>query len=176
MIDRKDFLESIVRECTICKYLFTRIPSGSEDFRLSPPQRSTIELLRYLSMIGIASLRAMDSDWSSYQEYHARAEKMEWGDFPAAMDRQIEEICSFFATLSDDDLEHRMVAEPDGTDAPLGVVLMRTTYAWMIGYRMQLFLHAKAAGNAKLGTADNWYGIEWPAEEEVDEQGEVVEG
>ena len=46
--------------------------------------------------------------------------------------------------------------------APLGRGILDLPLRFLVGYRMQLFLYAKAAGAPKLGTAECWWGTPWP--------------
>jgi hypothetical protein len=46
-------------------------------------------------------------------------------------------------------------------DTTLGRALVETTLKWLTAYRMQLFLYAKASGNEKIGTANNWAGVDY---------------
>jgi hypothetical protein len=43
--------------------------------------------------------------------------------------------------------------------AKLGRALLDVPVRWMGGYRMQLFLYARAAGNEEIWTPDCWAGI-----------------
>ncbi len=45
-----------------------------------------------------------------------------------------------------------------GRKLPLDVMLFETTLTTCLGYRMQLFLQAKAAGLAELASRDLWAG------------------
>ena len=55
---------------------------------------------------------------------------------------------------------------PWETDKPLGVELMEHCLGFTVGYRMQLFLYAKAAGAEDLHTGDCWFETD-DAEKEV---------
>jgi hypothetical protein len=78
------------------------------------------------------------------------------------MERQKREIVEFFEGFSDEELATREAVEPTGQRVPLERALLDVPLRWMVGYRMQLFLYAKAAGNAEIGTANCWAGMDWP--------------
>ena len=59
MITKDHLLERIIKECKICMRLFTKLPEGSIDYRPAPGQRSTLELLRYLSIAIAGSAHAI---------------------------------------------------------------------------------------------------------------------
>lgn len=161
MIRREELLEAIIEECTIIKHLYTKLPPASLDYRPSPQQRSTLELLQYLSTAAIASLQVIvQDDWRAYDAYDRRSERMRAEEFPAAMDGQIEEIVAVFASLSDRDLHERTAPVPGGRRLRLGAAILNMTMRWLTAYRMQLFLYAKAAGATAIGTQACWTGTD----------------
>lgn len=163
MISKNALESSILRECTICKHLYEKIPQDAFDYRPSPGQRSTLELLRYLAMVGSATMSAMIAgDWSGRGEFSARTEAMTPEEFPAMMDRQMEEIREMFAGLDEEEAATRMVRFPTGVEMPLGVALMESLLKWFTGYKMQLFLYAKASGAEHISTSNCWRGVDMP--------------
>ena len=151
-------------ECDAARHLFTKIPAGEASlaYRPSPGQRSTLELLRYLSFCGIGACRfAVDGAWDGYQEVARRAEAMPAAEFPSAMERQKREIAELLSRFNDQDLATRPSKNPPGQAMPLGQALLDMPVRWLGGYRMQLFLYAKALG-ADLWTPDCWYGVSMP--------------
>lgn len=161
MISNQQYLHALVKECNICKHLHSKFPEGSADFRPTPGQRSTTELLRYLSVCGVASLTVMlnDSDWKLFRTFTARVENMTFEEFPETMDRQIEEIKTLYASIPEADFTGKIAKHPNGEEMQLGEALIRMTYSWMVAYRMQLFLYAKQCGAHDLKTSDNWFGV-----------------
>jgi hypothetical protein len=152
----------MLRECDIAKHLFTKLPDGALDYRPTPGQRSTLELLRYLTICGIAGIRAMvEKNMRVVTDYEARMADMAAGDFPAAMDRQKGLITEYFASVDERTLETEQAKLPGAGAMPLGAALMNGPLKWLTAYRMQLFLYAKASGARELGTANAWAGIDW---------------
>ncbi|TND10094.1 MAG: hypothetical protein FD123_342 [Bacteroidetes bacterium] len=162
MISRHDMLDAIIKECEICKHLYTKIPADTFDFRPTPGQRSTLELLRYLSICGSAPLHVVlnGSDWSLWKSFSERSATMTAEEFPAAMDRQIEEIKNLFAAIADTDLRSLDVKHPRGEVMKLGTGIVRMPLGWLTAYRMQLFLYAKQSGASDIGTSNNWAGVD----------------
>lgn len=157
MITRDELCRSMVRECDLCLHLATKVPPGGMDFRFSPTQRSTLELLRYLSFIGTAVCRtAVAGNWSPYEALEKEAAALAASDVPAALEREKEAIRAFFANVTDADVE-RTFTQPWGESMRVGQAILTLGYASLVAYRMQLFLHAKAAG-AKIDTANCWGG------------------
>ncbi len=163
MISKDALEQSILQECTICKHIHGKIPTDAFDYRPSPGQRSTLELLRYLGMLGVATVKTFSSgDWSVWREYGSRTATMTPEEFPAIMDRQMEEIREFFAGLSEEEFQTRIVALPTGVERPLDVAIMDSVLKWFTGYKMQLFLYAKASGVENISTSNCWRGADMP--------------
>lgn len=178
MVSRQFLIEAIVHEINVCKHIFSKIPEGEFDFRFSDKQRSTLELMRYLASCGIGPIQSLIAgDWSYYDGYEKEVEGMKPEEFPAVMDRQIERIHEAFTTVSDRELEQTIVQAPGVAGMlPLGAAIMRTSYAWLVAYRMQFFLQAKGSGAHEIGTANNWAGVDWkPKAQAVEEVTEPEE-
>jgi hypothetical protein len=154
--------DSIRLELHILEHIFNKIPKDDPqalEYRPSPGQRSLLELLRYLSYAGIGGcMAAVEGGFDGFRRVAARAEDMPAEDFPAALARQKEEIAELFARLTDEDLMTRQTKNPLGQELSLAKGLLELPFRWLVAYRMQLFLYAKAVG-ADLWTPDCWYGI-----------------
>ncbi len=160
MISREQFLDALLKECQICKHLYSKIPADAFDFRPTEGQRSKLELLRYLAVCGSASMNVLinDSDWKLWKPYTDSVSTMTPEEFPAAMDRQAEEMTKMMNSIPEEDFMNREVKHPTGTTMPLGAGLMRMSYSWLVAYRMQLFLYLKQAGVPDLHTSNAWAG------------------
>ncbi|MCA9320163.1 MAG: hypothetical protein KDB53_05485 [Planctomycetes bacterium] len=164
MLTRDQFLASVRQETQILKHIHGKIPAGTMGYRLGEGMRTTAELLNYLGSCGWLPLHCALQGWDTFKEVHAKS-----GDadvkpegFTAQADRQLAKIESLMVEVSDADLESRKVTYPWGGEAMLGEALVNTTLKFMASYRMQLFLHAKAAGAKDLSTADCWLGVSRP--------------
>jgi len=150
-------------ECDVTKHLFAKLPredwQATLAYRPTESQRSTLELLRFLSFCGFAGcLTCVEGNYGSWQRLSARADEMEADDFPVAMDRQKGEIAEILDGLTEEDLATRTAKNPPGQELILGRAFLDVPARWLTGYRMQLFLYARALG-ADVWTPDCWYGI-----------------
>lgn len=162
MITKDQIATGMTRECDICKHLHTKLTPQSYDYKPTPGQRTTVEVLRYLSICGIAGIRCLDqSNWKVFGEHVERASKLQPSDFPAAMDRQKAEIEEFFGSVTEKILETKEAGLPLGGTLPLGEAIMGLPFKWLAAYKLQLFLYAKATGASEIGTANAWMGIDW---------------
>lgn len=166
MITKDQLLSAMQRECDICTHLHGKIPDGSSDFRFTPPQRSTLELLQYLSFVGTGFTTAvLESSWDPYAELAKASKSLASEDFPAAMEKQKQDLADLFAKVTDEDLATKEFTQPWGNTQKLGHALQELAYASLVAYRMQLFLHAKSSGNADISTPNCWAGVDMPPAE-----------
>jgi hypothetical protein len=163
MITKNDLLDVLHKECDICVHLYGKLPKGALEYRFSPGQRSTLELLRYLTHVGVTGTRAMiEGNWDAFTAAEKRTATMSGEEFPAAMAAQKKELAKLFAGISNAQFDEQSAKLPTGETMMLGQALLMAPVRWMTAYRMQLFLHAKAAGNQDLWTPDNWAGKDMP--------------
>lgn len=162
MITKDQLAAAMARECDICVHLFTKLDPATMDYRPSPTQRPTLELLRYLAICGIAGMTCMaESNWKRFGEFSERVKEMPAEAFPAAMARQKADIEVFFAGISEAALESQEAPLPGGRGATtLGEAILNGPFKWLTAYKLQLFLYAKATGAADLGTANAWAGMD----------------
>ncbi|MCB9897030.1 MAG: hypothetical protein H6825_03385 [Planctomycetes bacterium] len=161
MITKDQLAAAMLRECDICLHLHGKLDAAAFDYRPSDGQRSTLELLRYLAVCGIAPVRCMLSgDWSQWAALTAHVKEMPAAGFPAAMARQKNELGAWFAEVTEHELETRVVTLPTGVEVPLGVAVLEGPLKWLTGYKLQLFLYAKASGASDLGTSNAWVGVD----------------
>ena len=159
MITKRDFLESVAHECHVAKHLFRQLPPGALKYRPAKGQRSTLELLRYLSYCAVAMTEyVLSGKDEAYESWHRKSLTLPAKGFPAAMDRQARRMKVLLSRIPEKQFETRTVKLPWGIEGRLGSVMMNTSLKWLTAYRMQLFLYAKAAGASKLSTADCWLG------------------
>jgi len=159
MLDKATFLSSLKLEAKIIKHLAAQLTAAQLDYRPTPPQRSTLELLRYLTIMGSAATEyATTGTWDHWEALAKQSEQVDLASFPKAMDRQLKAITKALAGHSDAKLRKQRTKTFAGLTTTLGHGLVEMVLKQFTAYRMQLFLYAKAAGLAQLGTSDVWAG------------------
>lgn len=162
MIDKNTIRDLILRECDICIHLHGKIPEGTFDYRPTRGQRTTLELLQYLSYCALAGMRVTaEGSWDCWRELAEAASALSAEEFPAAMERQKQAVREYLDRLTQEEIETRMVETPVGEEMPLERALIELPLHWMVAYRMQLFLYAKQAGNEEIWTPNCWAGVDW---------------
>jgi hypothetical protein len=171
MYSKEQLTNSLVHECNVCKHLYTKLPESGHEYRPTPGQRSSVELMRYLAVIGIASIKGfVENSWDAWRAYTAEVENMTAEEFPAAMDRQIERIRETLGALTDEQLATQEAKLPTGATTNLGAAIIDGSLKWLTAYKMQLFLYAKAAGAHQISTSNCWGGIDWQAPAKAPEE------
>jgi len=152
---------SVLHECSTIQHLYSKIPEGGMDYRPTEEQRTTLELLRYIATVGEASTTCiLNGGWDAYPEIAGRSKDMSADQFPQHMDKQITNLEEIFSKLTDEDLTTRKAKHVTGDEFSLAEGILEIPLKWLTGYRMQLFLYAKQAGNTSINTANNWIGVD----------------
>ncbi len=167
MYTKENFLNDVIFELGIIKHLATKIPEGGLEYRPTPAQRSTLELLQFLSTSGIVMMTAvyegeMNRHPENTEKYEARRATVTLENFTEIIDLEIAEMKEVFAKFTDADLEVPIDLFNVGFAMPKRLMLMSTVLKQIIMYKMQLFLYAKAAGNSSLKTMNLVMGKDEP--------------
>ncbi len=166
MINKQTLCDSMIHDCNVSKHLYSKLGPGAMDYRPTPGQRSTLELLRYLAACGSGAVASMASnDWDTYAKYSAPVKEMSGDAFPAAMEQQVTDLQKLFDSVSDEDFATKEAPMPGGGTMPLGQAILHGPAKWLTAYKMQLFLYAKAAGARDIGTVNAWVGMDPPPKE-----------
>lgn len=163
MYTREQCSKSLSNEIRIIKHLATKIPMGTEGYRPSESQRSTLELLQYLSAVGSSTLKALATEnTKAVMEYTDFKNSVTVENFAEKMDAQEKEMQETFASLTDEDLLKEFDYYGVRTKAEHIIEGVMKSFA---AYRMQLFLYVKASG-AYVSTYDVWMGIDTPPKQD----------
>jgi hypothetical protein len=154
-------IESLIRfwdtETGICIALSGKIPAGGLDYRPTPGQRSTLELMRYLSRGPYNGVvRVLAGDWNATRSAVELTKDMPPSDFAAQMRWQAAETARALRAANPRELVTGTISFPWGETFTKMDALIHYPYRWLTGYRVQLFLYLKAAGAAELKTPDLW--------------------
>jgi len=148
-------------EVHILQHLCTKIEPSMIDYRPTPKQRSTRELLQYLAVMGPVLVKSGVSGGFQQYEWVARAK--------AAAEMNFDELVQSLATHADeyrtlladqpDDVFRRDI-EMFGRKHTVGSLIVSLVLGGAAAYRTQLFCYLKACGRDELGTANLWRGVD----------------
>ncbi len=163
MLTRDQLLSSMRHETNVIKHLATKVPPGTLDWRPTPKQRSTLELMQYLTTCGVIGVKAMiHGNWDHVEAIDKAAQSVTPENFAAAMDAQMAELETDVRAVPEADLAGRAATMPWGAPTTLGLSLVDCGLKPLTAYRMQFFLYAKQSGAADIGPANCWVGVDMP--------------
>jgi hypothetical protein len=165
VMTKPELVASLQSEVRILLHLAGKVDRSMLDYRPTPKQRSTIELLRYLSMMGPALVEAAKAgafDSAAWTAAEHAASARTFDEAQAAIAAQPDRYAALLADVSDDDL--RAEIDPFGAGkTSRGAFLVTQVLCGCAAYRTQLFLYLKACGREELNTWNLWVGIDQPA-------------
>jgi hypothetical protein len=164
VLTKSELIASLQNEVRILLHLASKIDRAKLDYRPTPKQRSTIELLKYLSVMGPRSLqyaKAGTFDAAAWIAAEQAAEARDFDQTLAAIAAHTDAYGELLADVSDTDLR----AELDGVGIKItrGAFIVSYVLCECAVYRMQLFLYLKASGREELGTWNLRAGVDAPA-------------
>ena len=165
VLTKHELIASLQDEVRILLHLASKVDRSALDYRPTPKQRSTGELLCYLSMMGPALVQAATAgafDSAAWAAAEQAASARTFDEALAAIAAQPAAYAALLADVTDDDL--RAEVDPFGTGrTSRGAFLVTQALCACAAYRTQLFLYLKACGREELNTWNLWAGIDQPA-------------
>jgi len=165
VLTKEELISALRQEVRILLHLASKVNESHLEYRPTPKQRSTLELLRYLAIMGptqIALIRdgafhraGMSAAWSPAE---ARAKEMSFDDTVGAIGALADE---YAATLSGwTEADFRGEIDLFGRKASRGSLLVTLILNAHAAYRTQLFCYLKACGRDELNTMSLWAGVD----------------
>lgn len=146
MITPQQLLNAITNELRIMKHLASRVTAENKDFRFTPAQRSTEELLQYIVSSFPAQIKLMvlgKRDEEIYMNYAKQFEGFTYTQFATEIDTALVTISEEINSLSDAQRQEHMSIR--GMEGPRTRFLNDYILVFLGAYKMQLFLQLKAS-------------------------------
>lgn len=160
ILTKSELLALLEQDVRVFQHLIGKIPADAHDYRPTPKQRSTAELVKYMSMMGPTLTEMIhtgafdEAAWGAVEQAAAARSFDEAvaviADHPAAYARLLNAM---------PEAELREEVDMFGT-ASRGTHLVNWVLNGCVAYRMQLFLYLKASGRPELNTMNLWSGID----------------
>ena len=163
VLTKEELIASLQNEVRILLHLASKIDRNQLDYRPTPKQRSTIELLRYLTIMGpslIPAIKTGTFDGAAFGAAQAAANAMNFDQVLAAIEKQSSGYAQQLAGFSDADL--RGEVEMFGRKSSRGSIIVNLVLCGCAAYRTQLFCYLKACGRDELNTMNLWAGMDGP--------------
>lgn len=165
VLTKAELIASLQNEVRILLHLAGKIDPARLDYRPTPKQRSTFELLKYLSMMGPALVRAAKAgafDQAAWEAEEKVAVARSFDETLAAIAAHRDAYASLLADCAEDEL--RTEIDPFGMGkTSRGAFLVNLVLSGCAAYRTQLFLYLKSCGREELSTYNLWGGVDAPA-------------
>ena len=164
VLTKPELIASLQTEVRILLHLASKIDRAKLDYRPSPKQRSTIELLRYLSVMGpelVKFAKAGGFDPAVWTAATKVADARDFDQTLAVIGGQTDAYAKLLGDFSDADF--RTEIDMFGSKTTRGAFIVNLVLSGCAAYRTQLFLYLKACGREELGTSNLWRGAEAPA-------------
>jgi hypothetical protein len=165
VLTKDELISSLKHEVRILLHLASKVDPAKLDYRPTPKQRSTLELLQYMAIMGptqIAVIKAgafnrpaLSAAWGPAD---AAAKAMNFDQAIAAIRKQPDE----YARLLNEWTEADFRAEIDmfGNKSTRGRQLVNLVLNGHAAYRTQLFCYLKSCGRAEMNTMNLWAGMD----------------
>ena len=163
VLTTSELLASLQNEVRILLHLAGKIDRATLDYRPTPQQRSTIELLQYLSIMGPMLIRHANglADTAAWTAAREAANARDFDQTLAAIAEQ-ERVYEELLAVMPDEAFRAEVQNFDGTTSSRGAFIVRYVLGGCAAYRTQLFNYLKACGREELSTRNLWSGRDAP--------------
>jgi len=165
VLTKEELISSLRHEVHILVHLAGKVEKSKLDYRPTSKQRSTLELLQYIAIMGptqIAVIKngeftraAMSATWTPAE---AAAKAMDFDQAVAAIQKQSDEYARLLSEWTDADF--RTEIDMFGNKSTRGAMLVNLVLGGHAAYRMQLFCYLKASGREELNTLNLWAGMD----------------
>ena len=164
VLTKSELIAQLQNEVRILVHLAGKVEPTMVDYRPTPKQRSTLELLRYMSIMGpqlVKATKAGAFDPAAWTAALQEADARGFDQTVAAIAAQKDAYAALLADVSDADFRTPITMFGHSTNK--GVFLVSTVLGGCAAYRTQLFLYLKACGREELSTMNLWAGMDAPA-------------
>ena len=159
VLTKSELIGSLKNEVRILLHLASKIDRRMLDYRPTPKQRSTLELLQYLSIMGPSLIEAAKRgafDPAAWTVAEKAAAARDFDQTIAAIAAQADTYARLLTDLSDADFRAEITMFGDTTTR--GAFIVNLVLCGCAAYRTQLFLYLKACGREELSTVNLWAG------------------
>jgi len=163
VLNKEELIGSLKNEVRILLHLAGKIDRKQLDYRPTPKQRSTLELLRYLVVMGpnmIKGIKAGAFDGAAWGAAVAEADAMNFDQVLAVLQKQSDTYAELVGAFTDADFRSEIDLFGRGHKSSRGSVIVGMVLGGHAAYRTQLFLYLKSCGRDELNTMNLWAGMD----------------
>jgi hypothetical protein len=163
VLTKAELLASLKHEVHILVHLAGKIDPAKLDYRPTPKQRSTFELLKYLTVMGplmVQSALSGKFETEAWGEASKVAAGRDLQGTIAAIQAQPDTYDKLLGPVADSVFREEISIF--GTPSSRGAFLVNLVLGGYAAYRTQLFVYLKACGREELTTMNLWAGVDPP--------------
>jgi hypothetical protein len=160
-LTKDELIAQLQKEVRILLHLASKIDRSTLDYRPTPKQRSTIELLRYLVNMGpllVRGIKAGAFDIEGWQAATAKANAADFDEVLTMIRAQEAEYASLLGSWTEADF--RGSIDMFGRTDTRAALLLELVLGGCAAYRTQLFCYLKSCGREELSTSNLWQGVD----------------
>jgi hypothetical protein len=168
VLTKEELIASLQDEVRILLHLASKVDRSRLDYRPTPKQRSTLELLQYLSIMGplqVGLIKAGTFDRATLSAVWGPAETaakdMTFDELVWAIEKQSDQYDELLRDWTEADFRGEI--DMFGRQASRGSLLVNLVLGAHAAYRTQLFCYLKSSGREELNTMNLWAGVDGPA-------------
>jgi hypothetical protein len=165
VLTKEELIAALRNEVRILVHLAGKVDRSKLDYRPTPKQRSTLELLRYMAIMGptqVAVIKtgvfdraSLSAAWSPAE---AASKAMDFDRAVSAIQEQSDEYARLLSGWTEADFRGEI--DVFGHKSTRGSLLVNQVLGGHAAYRTQLFLYLKACGREELNTVNLWAGVD----------------
>jgi len=163
VLTKSELIGALQNEVRILLHLAGKVDRTKVDYRPTAKQRSTLELLQYLTIMGPSLVRfakAGEFDVAAWTAAEQSAKTLDLDQTVSAIAAQADSYSTLLADVSDADLRSEITMF--GSRTTMGAFLVNLVLCGYAAYRTQLFVYLKACGREELSTMNLWGGVDAP--------------
>jgi len=164
VLTKSELIESLQNEARILLHLADKVESQMRDYRPTPGQRSALELLQYLSIMGPELVKAAKAGAFNFELWTAAetaAKARNWDQTLKVLESHPDQYAALLGGWTDADFRGEI--DPFGRGkTSKGAFIVNLALCGHAAYRTQLFCYLKSCGRDELGTMNLWAGVDAP--------------
>ncbi|GMV21044.1 MAG: hypothetical protein AMXMBFR57_09930 [Acidimicrobiia bacterium] len=161
VLTKSELIGSLKNEVRILMHLAGKVDRAQLDYRPTPKQRSTMELLQYLSIMGPELVKAAIAgtfDGAVWGAAEAESKARDFDQTLAVIEGQGKVLADLLGALPDEAFREEI--NLFGMPASRGSFIVNVALSGYAAYRTQLFCYLKACGREELSTMNLWMGAD----------------
>ena len=164
-LTKDELIAALQQEVRILVHLAKKVEPSQVDYRPTPKQRSIIELLRYMAIMGPELVKGIKAGKFDGAAWGAAQEKLSTADLKTVLpilEQQGQQYADLLGAFTEEDFRGQIDLFGAG-GASRGSLISHMVVSGHAAYRTQLFLYLKSLGREELNTYNLWMGMDAPA-------------